>query len=166
MKKFVHILLVLLIACPAISLVISSCSDESDCSIAGRATLRCTVYTISEETGNPLAASLEWLTITALGTDSILLNADEKVTDVFLPLQYTVDSTAIVFHYSKEDPKLRDTLVIWHQNTPHFISVDCGYDVKQKVIGDIEHTKHVLNSLRITNVNTSNNGYKNIELFY
>lgn len=165
MKKFTNLILTLLTAYPVICLTLSSCTDESDCSIAGRSVLRCTVQTLSEETGKPIDHTLEWLTVTALGTDSILVNADEEVSDVFLPLQYTVDSTAIILHYSAEDLLLTDTLIIRHLNTPYFVSMDCGYDMKQK-INEVEYTRHVLDSIHMVSANTSNNGTRNLQLFY
>lgn len=165
MKKLVHLILTLLVAYPIAGVLLSSCDEESDCSIAGRSMLRCTVKTLNEN-NNPVDAKLNYLTVTALGTDSILVNADQDVADIFLPLQYTADSTAIIFHYDPDYPLLTDTLIIYHTNTPYFISMDCGYDMNQTIKGDILFTTHVLDSLHITSVNTTNNGTKNIELFY
>ena len=74
MKNLIRIFLILTIIGGAVSLH-SACSDENDCSLAGRPMMYCTIYTINPD--NPTIAlkdTLDSLTITALGTDSIILN--------------------------------------------------------------------------------------------
>lgn len=79
--------------------------------------------------------TLDSLTITALGTDSIILNNEKKVHKVMLPLRYTSDSTIFILRY---DPVRNwdnaDTLYIVQQNTPYFQSMECGYMMKQNII--------------------------------
>ena len=73
MKNLIRIFLLLIIAGGAIS-IYSSCSDENDCSLAGRPMMYCTLYTIDPDTRAMLNDTLDSLTITAAGTDSIILN--------------------------------------------------------------------------------------------
>lgn len=160
MKKLLHLILIFAILCPVIGVVMASCDDESDCSIAGRATLRGTVYTMNGS--RRVADTLDVLTITALGTDSIILNNQSSVTDVYLPLRYSSDTTTLVFHY---DVTTRDTLTILHTNNPKFISLDCGYEMKQAVTS-LAYTRHVLDSVYINSVSTNTDGTRNLELFY
>ena len=80
MKNLIRIFLILTIIGGAVSLH-SACSDENDCSLAGRPMMYCTIYTINPD--NPTIAlkdTLDSLTITALGTDSIILNNETQVT--------------------------------------------------------------------------------------
>ncbi|MFR2225312.1 MAG: DUF6452 family protein [Bacteroides xylanisolvens] len=128
MKNLIRIFLILTIIGGAVSLH-SACSDENDCSLAGRPMMYCTIYTINPD--NPTIAlkdTLDSLTITALGTDSIILNNEKNVHTLMLPLRYTSDTTVFIFRY---DPKRRekdfDTLYIVQQNTPYFQSMECGY---------------------------------------
>ena len=116
MKNLIRIFLILTIIGGAVSLH-SACSDENDCSLAGRPMMYCTIYTINPD--NPTIAlkdTLDSLTITALGTDSIILNNEKNVHTLMLPLRYTSDTTVFIFRY---DPKRRekdfDTLYIVQQ---------------------------------------------------
>ena len=88
MKNLIRIFLILTIIGGAVSLH-SACSDENDCSLAGRPMMYCTIYTINPD--NPTIAlkdTLDSLTIKALGTDSIILNNEKNVHTLMLPLRY------------------------------------------------------------------------------
>lgn len=150
----------LIIACPIIGIMVSSCDDESDCSIDGRATLRATINTIVSN--RVVNDTLDSLTITALYTDSIILNNATSVTEVFIPLRYTSDTTFLVLHFSR---LTRDTLTIRHTNNPKFISMDCGYEMKQ-AITSVSYTRHRLDSIHVTSSSTTTDGTKNLELYF
>ena len=79
MKNLIRIFLIVVIVGAGISIG-SSCSDENDCSLAGRPMMYCTLYTIDEITDLRVNDTLDSLTITALGTDSIILNNQKKGT--------------------------------------------------------------------------------------
>ena len=92
-----------------------------DRSSAASAVYKRQIYTINPD--NPTIAlkdTLDSLTITALGTDSIILNNEKNVHTLMLPLRYTSDTTVFIFRY---DPKRRekdvDTLYIVQQHTPY-----------------------------------------------
>lgn len=139
-----------------------SCSEEADCSMTARPMLNANIYTIDVESGLAIRDTLDILTITAAGTDSVILNNEENVISLSLPLRYAVDSTVLVFHYLF----LRyDTVVIRHANTPYFLSMDCGYQMQQALTGT-SYTRHVLDSISITNSEVSIYGTENIRLFY
>ena len=70
MKNLIRIFLIVVIVGAGISIG-SSCSDENDCSLAGTPMMYCTLYTIDEITDLRVNDTLDSLTITALGTDSI-----------------------------------------------------------------------------------------------
>ena len=149
------------ILCPIISIVVS-CSEEEDCSMATRAMLQCNLYTIDPETQMVENDTLDSLTVTAYGTDSIIINNQKKVHDLLLPLRYTVDSTKLVFRYSKINV---DTIVIYHTNTPYFLSMDCGYQMQQ-AITSIRYTRRNLDSIFVSNKEANIYGRENIKLFY
>lgn len=160
MKKLLHFAFILIVFCPIIGVLVSSCDDESDCSIAGRATLRATIHTITND--RVVNDTLDSLTVTALYTDSIILNNQMDVTELYIPLRYTSDTTFIVLHFSRQT---RDTLTIRHTNNPKFISMDCGYEMKQ-AITSINYTRHRLDSIHITNTTTSTDGTRNFQFFF
>ena len=161
MKALVKFIITGTILFPILSVVIS-CSEEADCSMATRAMMQCYFYTLDPETEVVSNDTLDSLTVTAFGTDSIIINNQKKVHDLSLPLRYTADSTVLVFRYSKT---LTDTLVVYQTNTPCFLSMDCGYQMKQS-IKDVNYSRHSLDSIRIVNKEAGIYGTENLKLFY
>ena len=161
MKALVKFIITGAFLFPILSVVIS-CSEEADCSMATRAMMQCYFYTLDPETEVVSNDTLDSLTVTAFGTDSIIINNQKKVHDLSLPLGYTADSTVLVFRYSKT---LTDTLVVYQTNTPYFLSMDCGYQMKQS-IKDVNYSRHSLDSIRIVNKEAGIYGTENLKLFY
>lgn len=141
---------------------IISCSEEEDCSATSRPMTNCYLYKMDRATQTILKDTLDSLTITALGTDSVIINNQKKVRDIILPLRYAKNVTALVFHYSKTQ---RDTILIHHTNIPYFVSMDCGYQMKQ-TIDSISFSRHALDSINIKNSEAGIYGKENIKLFY
>lgn len=171
MKKLIKFLFALMIVYPLMSIAISSCSEESDCSMTGRPMVYANLYTYDRENNQVLNDTLDSLTVTAFGTDSIIINNQKKVHDIALPLRYTSDSTILVFHYTKA---LRDTMLILQDNTPYFESMECGYSMKQNIknikpLGYTEENKKIYNSIDSIYIksNAANiNGTENLKIFY
>ena len=161
MKALVKFIITGAFLFPILSVVIS-CSEEADCSMSTRAMMQCYFYTLDPETEVVSNDTLDSLTVTAFGTDSIIINNQKKVHDLSLPLRYTADSTVLVFRYSKT---LTDTLVVYQTNTPYFLSMDCGYQMKQS-IKDVNYSRHSLDSIRIVNKEAGIYGTENLKLFY
>ena len=161
MKALVKFIITGAFLFPILSVVIS-CSEEADCSMATRAMMQCYFYTLDPETEVVSNDTLDSLTVTAFGTDSIIINNQKKVHDLSLPLRYTADPTVLVFRYSKT---LTDTLVVYQTNTPYFLSMDCGYQMKQS-IKDVNYSRHSLDSIRIVNKEAGIYGTENLKLFY
>ena len=126
MKKLVRLVILGAVLYPIISIAIS-CSEEADCSMTARPMVNCILYKVDPETQYVKNDTLDSLTVTAYGTDSIIINNQKKVHDISLPLRYTEDSTKLIFKYSRTKS---DTMVIHHTNTPYFLSMDCGYQMK------------------------------------
>lgn len=164
MKKLVKLIVLCLLAYP-IAAIVSSCSEDEDCSMNARPMLECKLYTVDRETQRVLNDTLDSLTITALGTDSIILNNQKEVHSLSLPLRYTADSTVLVFHYSKDPTVRKDTLTFYQQNTPYFLSMDCGYQMKQSITGG-RYSRYQLDSLHIQSAELTIYGTENIKLFY
>ena len=135
-----------------------------------RGMIVCNVSQINPENNTAMKDTLDSLTVTAAGTDSIVANRLAQVTVFSLPLRYAVDSTELVavdstelvFHYVK---KVTDTVVIRHTNKPYFISMDCGYQMQQSITS-IRYTRHNIDSIYIANPEANINGTKNLEIFY
>ena len=161
MKRLIRFIIFGAILYPMLSVVVS-CSEEADCSMATRAMMQCYLYTIDKETDVVSKDTLDSLTITAYGTDSIIINNQKKVKDLSLPLRYTADSTVLIFHYSKT---LTDTVIIYQTNTPYFLSMDCGYQMKQS-INRVKCSYHKLDSVYLLNKEASIYGTETLKLFY
>lgn len=171
MKNLVRIFLLLIIVGTAVS-IHSSCSDENDCSLAGRPMMYCTFKTINpDDKTRALNDTLDSLTIRALGTDSIILNNEKNVHKLMLPLRYTSDSTVFIFQY---DPVRRpydmDTLYIVQQNTPYFQSMECGYMMKQNIIsakfGNRANSSEKIDSIYFRNKEANTNEIENLQIFF
>ena len=173
MKNLIRLFLILIIVGSAIG-IHSSCSDDNDCSLTGRPMMYCTLYKIDPDTKAILNDTLDSLTITALGTDSIILNNQKRVHTLMLPLRYTSDSTVFIFKYDpKRAPKYADTLYIVQKNTPYFQSMECGYMMKQNILnatfgnGARNSTqKDKIDSLYIRNKEANTNEIQNLQIFY
>lgn len=81
MKRLIRFIIFGAILYPMLSVVVS-CSEEADCSMATRAMMQCYLYTIDKETDVVSKDTLDSLTITAYGTDSIIINNQKKVKDL------------------------------------------------------------------------------------
>lgn len=170
MKNLIRIFLLLILVGAGIS-ISSSCSDDNDCSLAGRPMMYCTLYTLDEITDLRVNDTLDSLTIRALGTDSIILNNEKEVHTLMLPLRYTSDTTVFIFQY---DPGRRpndvDTLYVVQQNTSYFQSMECGYMMKQNILstryGNTRNSSERIDSLYILNQEANSNEIQNLQIFY
>ena len=160
MKNLVKFILFIAIVGSIIGASVSSCAEESNCALDGRPTLNCYMYKIVSNVVKK--DTLDSLTVTAFGTDSIIINNQKKVRDILLPLRYTVDSTIFVLHYSKT---LTDTIIVRHTNTPKFISMNCGYQMQQSVT-KVKYTQHNLDSIYISNKDANTLETENLKLFH
>lgn len=161
MKKLLKLIITAALFYPLAELI-SGCSEEADCSGTARPMMQCNLYTIDRESGVIAADTLESLTITALGSDSVVINNQQNVKELSLPLRYAADSTELVFHYSNEK---QDTVTVFHTNTPYFLSIDCGYQMKQVITG-IRYTRTLLDSIYIKNTEAGIYGTENLKIFY
>ncbi|WP_297644632.1 DUF6452 family protein [uncultured Bacteroides sp.] len=161
MKNLVRLIIAGILICPLMGIAIS-CSEEADCSMTARPMVQCYLYKITTENQYVQNDTLDSLTVTAYGTDSVIINNQKKVHGLSLPLRYATDSTKLVFRYSKTQS---DTLVIRHSNTPYFLSMDCGYQLKQSITS-VSHTRIKLDSIDIANKEAGIYGKENIKLFY
>lgn len=159
MKNLYRLFLLLMTSAIILPFFISACSEEVDCSSTSRNMMYAGFFKYSQ---SAVKDTLDSLTVTALGTDSIILNKASKVTSAELPLRWTADSTFLIFHYTNNR---KDTIKVWHTNTPTFISMDCGYSVKQ-VISKVLYTKHVIDSVYVAYKTANTDATQNIRLYY
>ena len=87
--------------------VSQSCSEEADCTDATRPMMNANFYTVLKDTlpdgyvrDSVVGIAWDSLTVTAFGTDSVIINRETSVHAVSLPLRYAEETTVIVLHYT------------------------------------------------------------------
>lgn len=103
----------------------ASCEDDADCSTVTRP-----MVSVKLLKTNGSLDTIPFLTVTVLGSDSVLVNRDTNVTHLSLPLSYSSEETHWVLHYENDQT---DTIHLGHTNTPYFLNPDCGYQMKQEI---------------------------------
>ncbi|NMA73692.1 MAG: calcium-binding protein P [Bacteroidales bacterium] len=162
MKQLAYLFL-MFISCPFIIIMLTACDEDEDCSATERQMMWCGIYTfLNEESDKVINDTIPLLTITSYGTDSILVNNQENVVQLDLPLAYLNDSTVFVFNYSEDE---KDTLIVKHKNTSYFISMDCGFQTQHEIT-EVYFKGSVLDSVHLSKNEANNNGSENIKLFY
>lgn len=137
---------------------LTACS-ENDCSLEGRPSVR---FAFIDSRTNARVNLFDSLTVTALKTDSILLNRLKGINHISLPLSYISDTTTFILHYSRF---LRDTIEVFHENYPHFISMDCGISMFYHLKG-IDNTSILIDSIQLVNPDINDNEKDNYRIYY
>ncbi len=162
MRKLFHLTLTAALLY-ALTCFLNACSEEADCSMTNnRGMIVCNLYHIDPSTNVVQNDTLDSLTVTAAGTDSIIINRMGEVKNFSLPLRYTEDSTQFIFHYTGH---MTDTVIVRHTNKPYFVSMDCGYQMQQSILS-VRYTRRNLDSIHIENPEASINGTENLKLYY
>ena len=92
---------------------------------------------------------MDTLTVSALGTDSILVNSLVGASSLELPLSYMQEQDTLVLHIYGMDYNLRDTMWVEKTNTTHFESPDCPTAMFHQITS-VRHTHHIIDSISIT----------------
>ncbi len=109
------------------SLLMLSC-DSIDCTLYNSVDMFCNLY----QDGKP-ASLADTLTITAAGTDSVLLNRKVGAYKFQLPLSYHGDTDSIVLTVRGKDYEVADTIFVTKTNMVHFESPDCPATMFHKI---------------------------------
>ena len=113
-------------------LLLNFCScTEVECPLDSVVVMTCGMY--NAETNEKMSVS-QTLTITPAGKDTTLLNMAQDIQDFVLPLKIGETCDTMLFHFSDSwENKVTDTLCIYHDNMPHFESVECPAAVFHKL---------------------------------
>ncbi len=118
--------------------------DTIDCTLYNTVSLTCAFY--SEGKAVRLT---DTLTVSALGTDSILVNRMVGASTVDLPLSFAQDRDTLVLHVYGPDFDARDTLWVEKSNIPHFESPDCPTHMFHQILS-VQHSSTFIDSISIT----------------
>lgn len=150
-------------------LLFYSCSEEEDCSMTARPYMVCKFYQYGASKAIVRPDTLDFLTIRAIDTDSILLNRGENVHMWEQALRYTQSQTAFVLVYGQDpdaDNVVKDTIWVKHENNSFFVSMDCGYQMRQNITAVSKYTQHRLDSVALTNKEANYNGKENLKIIF
>lgn len=114
MKKKVVLLLLSVLA------LVCSC-DLLDCTQGDVSYLRMELY---DSAGNQVILT-DTLTVSAMGTENVLVNRNVNTKELLLPLSYHAPADTFVLHYYGKTYSLEDTLYVQKSNDLYFESPDC-----------------------------------------
>lgn len=103
----------------------------------------------SSTTGDDISVS--GLRISGVGSpgDSALTTGSSAISQVYLPMRSTAETTAWCFHYTQEgldDPALNDTVSFGYESIPYFASEECGA-MYRYLIKEVSTTTHLIDSV-------------------
>lgn len=125
-------------------LVMTAC-ESADCTLQNKVALYGAFY----YEGESVMIDKDTLTITAIGTDSVLLNRGLKVHKFAVPMSYAGEVDTFVLHVFGQDVDLRDTLWVRKTNYPHFEAPDCPAFFFHDIKG-YGTTNHFIDSIKLT----------------
>lgn len=135
---------------------IAACSDIN-CTTSNTAYANCAIY---DANGSSVALTGP-VTVTAAGTDSVIINQESNVQSMQLPLRYTSTEDTFVVHLSEI---LFDTIFITHQNIPHFISMECGTGMYYH-LDNVRCTQRIFDSISIVNPDINYDTNEHIQMY-
>ena len=112
-------------------LVLFSSCDLLNCTQADVSMLRMEIYNAA---GNNVMLP-DTLTISACGTDKILVNRDVNTSEILLPLSYHALRDTFIMNYYGKYYSLRDTLFVEKTNDVYFESPDCPTVMMHTILG-------------------------------
>lgn len=125
--------------------------------------MECRIFTVNPQTGLAEAGIIDLVTVTALETDSVIINRKAEAQSLSLPLRYGKEETSLVLHYLNQGKE--DTITVLHTNTPYFLTLDCGFQMKQEITS-VKHTAHLIDSITISHPDANNYGKENLKIYY
>lgn len=138
--------------------------DEVACPLNN--TIYATYAFYAQDEGNILQSVqvLDTLTITAAGTDSILINKETGATQLQLPLSYNGKTDTLIFTFTNAAGiRRQDSVWIHKQSTEYFESPDCPTVMFHKITG-LRSTHQVIDSIYTENPNIDYNATENFKI--
>ena len=112
-------------------LVLFSSCDLLNCTQADVSMLRMEIY---DAAGNKVMLP-DTLTISACGTNKILVNRDVNTSEILLPLSYHAQRDTFIMRYYGKYYSLQDTLFVEKTNDVYFESPDCPTVMMHTILG-------------------------------
>ncbi|MDD2961424.1 MAG: DUF6452 family protein [Muribaculaceae bacterium] len=158
MNKSLNILLLFAIAFSIISCTSECLDNKNSIGLAG-------FYSASTK------KSITIDSITVYGKDApgdtMILENQQNVTQVYLPMRLNTSSVQFVLHYEQKlisSPLLNDTVTMNYEAIPYFASEECGSMYWYK-INDFVYTEHIVDSVAIPSMMITNADVETIKIF-
>ena len=136
----------------------SSCNNGNDCVIDNVSYARFNFY---DKTNTSIKLNAT-ITVTAAGTDSVLVNQESDATGLELPVSYTGLIDTFIVKYTD---LMRDTIFMTHTNIPYFISMDCGMAMYH-LVEDVKCTHYAIDSIKLVNPQINFDTNENFKIYY
>ena len=113
------------LVCIGVFIAVAAC-ESTDCPINNIVYSTYGFYAATDEAESKIQV-LDTLTITAAGTDSILINRLVRGSEVELPVSYSAATDTLIFHFTDTTSRTRrDTIWIDKENIPqYYMCFDC-----------------------------------------
>ena len=101
-------------------------------------------------------------------SDSLLLDPDSRVQQLYLPFRSTTPTTKFYIRYRQKAldyPWLIDTITFDYEAIPYFASEDCGAMYHYRIT-DYNYTKHIIDSVGLTDRLITNIDRETIKIFF
>lgn len=169
-----------------LTIIFAAGCNESDCPLGSANELKFRFLSIEDTT----VISIDTVTVTALGTDSVLINKEIDASYITLPLNSAQNETTYTFHFTRlvesisdkpfidedgvEHPAgstilvpvtASDNICVRYSSEKKFTSMDCGL-VYSYVLTDGEYTKNFIKGMAIANLEIKESNEDNIYIFF
>ena len=109
---------------------------------------------------------LDTLTVTAVGTDSVLINRDVSAQGIQIPLSYARPTDTLSLRYANDNGRVvYDTLIISKESYQQFEAPECP-TVTFHQIKAIRSTHRYIDTVQIVNPNIDYNATENFKIVF
>ena len=144
------------LVCIGVFIAVAAC-ESTDCPINNIVYSTYGFYAATDE-GESKIQVLDTLTITAAGTDSILINRLVRGSEVELPVSYSAATDTLIFHFTDTTSRTRrDTIWIDKENIPHSMFHH---------VTAVRWTRLLVDSVSIVNPNINYNVSENFKIYF
>ncbi len=143
----------------SVLVLLSSC-DLLNCTQADVSLLRIEIY---DAAGNKVMLP-DTLTVSASGTEAILVNRDVNTQEILLPMSYHAPVDTFILRYYSDYYSLEDTLFVAKTNDVFFESPDCP-TVMMHTIQSASCTDEFLGSVEVVNGKINFEDVTHLKLF-
>jgi hypothetical protein len=133
------------------------CGDSWTCPLNNTVYTTYAFYADSLEYGDTIKypiTCLDTLTVTAAGTDSVLLNKGYNLSTFDLPMSYDAAVDTLYFRFCGEEWEATDTVWVDKIDIAHFENPDCATSMWHTITG-VGSTHHVIRNIAIVNPNVN-----------